>query len=243
MRKMASTALLAGLALLLAACGFGGVVIGNIVTGPTVTQQIDVPGPSGGGTTQVVIGMGGGELNVTAGSIDRLVQGTVAYNVTEIKPSLLIQDGTVDIEQGDVEGKRVPIGNWSKVVNRWNLTLGTAPISLTVNAGAAKATLSRLAALDATAVDLHGGAAQFTLDFSGTLRQNMQVLIEVGAAQVVLVVPQGTPAQLTFEGALTDIRPQGAWTRAGSQYSQPGEGPRITFVVKMGVGRLDLRNR
>ncbi len=242
MRKMASTALLSALALLLAACSFGGVVIGNIVTGPTVTQQIDVPAPAGGGTTQVLIGMGGGQLNVTTANIDRLVQGTVDYNVAEIKPSLLIQDGTVDIEQGDLQGKRVPIGNWSKVVNRWNLTLGRAPMTLTVNTGAAEANLSRLAGLNATAISVHGGAARISLDFSGTLQQNMQVAIDAGAAEITVVVPQGTPAKLTFDGALTDIRPSGAWTRTGNLYSQTGEGPTITLVVKVGVGRLNLGN-
>lgn len=243
MRKIASMASLASLALVLAACSFGGVVIGNIVTGPTVTQEIDVPVPAGGGTTQVEIGMGGGQLNLTTGNIAGLVQGTVAYNVAEIKPSVLIQSDGVRIEQGDLQGKRIPIGNWSKVVNRWNLTLGTAPMTLTVNTGVAEANLSHLADLNASAIAVHGGAARITLEFSGTLRQNMQVMIDAGAAEIAVVVPQGTSAKLTLDGALTNVRPSGAWTRTRNLYSQPGEGPTITLVIKMGVGQLDLRNQ
>jgi len=243
MRKMATVVLLTTLAALLTGCRFGGVVIGDIVTGPTVTDEIRVPIPTAGGTPQLVIGMGGGELSLSAGNTDNLVEGTVAYNVTEIKPNVQVQDNQVRVEQGDIEGRRIPIGNWNDVVNKWDLTLGTEPMVLTVNAGAARAQMVRLADLGAPEIHFNGGAGDFTLDFSGSLRQDMQVSIDAGAAQVAVVVPEGTAAELRIESALTDITAQGAWQKAGSGYVQAGSGPKITFVVKMGVGRLELRNR
>jgi hypothetical protein len=243
MRNKATLLLLAGLALLLAGCDFGGVVIGEIVTGPTATEEINVPVPSGDGPTEVVIGMGGGELDLGVGKTDSLVKGTVDYNVEEIRPSVLVEGGRVRIEQGDIEGKRIPIGNWQDVVNKWNLTLGTAPMELTVNAGAARARLAGLADLNASEITFNGGAGDFVLDFSGSLRQDMEVTVSAGAAQIDIAVPSGTAAELTFEGALTDIDRHGDWEKSGNKYVHKGTGPKITFLIKMGVGRLDLLNR
>lgn len=243
MRKIAVVALLMTLALLVTGCGFGGIVIGDIVTGPTVTDKISVPVPAGSDTPQVVIAMGGGELNLTAGRSTDLVEGEVSYNVQELKPTVQVQGRQVRIEQGDVEGKRVPIGNWKDVVNEWNLTLGTSPLTLTVNAGAARATLSGLAGLGATQIDFNGGAGEFTFDFSGMLQQDVKVSIDAGAAKIAILVPEGTAAELQSETALTEIDLQGDWEKEGSGYVHAGTGFKITFVVKMGVGKLELRNR
>jgi len=243
MRTIAFLVLLGTLVLAVTSCDVGSVTIGKIETGPTVTEKISVPVPEEG-IPQVVIGMGGGELDLTVGDTGKLVQGTVDYNVEEIKPNVLIEGERIRIEQGDLEGKNIPIGNWKDVENRWDLTLGTAPLELTVNAGAAKARLTHLADLGAAKIRLVGGAGDFSLEFTGSLRQDMEVTVEAGAARIALVVPEGTAAQLTFEGALTDIDTDGDWVKSGSQqYRLDGEGPRITFVVKMGVGKLDLRNR
>ena len=187
--------------------------------------------------------MGGGELSIDAGDVDGLLQGTVTYNAEDLKPSVQTSGNRVVIEQGDIEGKRIPLGNWSEVENRWDLTLGKAPMVLTVNAGAAQAELTSLADLSASDITLRGGAGDFRLDFGGDLMQDMRVAIDAGAAQVTIVVPEGTAAELTFEGALTDIDAGGAWQKTGSRYILEGEGPRITFTIRMGVGNLDLRNR
>jgi hypothetical protein len=70
----------------------------------------------------------------------------------------------------------------------------------------------------------------------------MHVEIDAGAAKITVIVPLGTAAELAFEGALTNIDAGGAWQKSGSKYLLAGDGPRITFVVRMGVGELDLRN-
>jgi hypothetical protein len=243
MRRLAFLGMLAAVAVLVGACDLGGVVIGDIVTGPTVIDEINVPAPAGGETTELTIGMGGGELDLTAGNIDGLVEGTVAYNVAEIKPGVAVEGNQVRIEQGDIEGKRIPIGNWNDVENHWNLTLGSAPMTLTVNAGAARTKLIRLADLRVEQMTLNGGAGEFRLEFSGELRQDMQVAINCGAASVTLVVPEGVPAELTFEGALTNIDLKGEWDKSGDRYFQNGDGAKITILVKMGVGSLNLSNR
>lgn len=233
--------ILMALAVTSVACDVGSVSVGQVKTGPTVTEDIDVPVPDGATTSDVEISMGGGKLSVDTGDIDGLVSGTVSFNVEEIRPSVQTSGSRVVIEQGDLEGKRIPIGNWSDVENRWDLTLGRAPMKLTVNAGAAEAKLANLANLSASDVALRGGAGDFTLDFGGELQQDMHVEIDAGAAKITVIVPVGTAAELAFEGALTNIDVGGAWQKSGNKYLLAGDGPRIAFVVRMGVGELDLR--
>lgn len=243
MKKTVACIALVVLALASTSCDIGSVTLGKVETGPTVTDEIKVPVPDGAATSEVEISMGGGDLSITVGDIDGLVEGTISYNVEDIEPVVQTSGSRVLIEQGDLEGKRIPLGNWSDVVNRWDLTLGETPLKLTVNAGAAEADLTGLADLRASDVAFRGGAGDFRLDFGGDLMQDMRVAIDAGAAKITIAVPEGTPAELTFEGALTDIDAGGAWQMSGGKYIIQGEGPRITFTVRMGVGNLNLRNR
>ena len=243
MKKAVACIALVVLALTSTSCDIGSVTLGEIETGPTVIEEINVPVPDGATTSEVEISMGGGELSIDVGDVDGLVEGTVAYNAEDIKPTVQTSGSRVVIEQGDLEGKRIPLGNWSDVENRWELVLGKAPMALAVNAGAAEAELTNLADLSASEMTLRGGAGDFRLDFGGDLGQDMEVAIDAGAAQVTIVVPEGTAAELTFQGAITDIDAGGAWQKSGSKYILEGEGPRITFTVRMGVGNLDLRNQ
>jgi hypothetical protein len=242
MKRAIAWFVLMALAVTSVACDVGSVSIGQVKTGPTVTDEIDVPVPDGATISDVEISMGGGNLSIDTGDIDSLISGTVSYNVEEIRPSVQTSGSRVVIEQGDLEGKVIPIGNWSDVENRWDLTLGRAPMQLTVNAGAAEAKLVNLAGLSASEVALRGGAGDFTLDLGGELQQDMSVEIDAGAAKITIIVPEGTAAELAFEGALTNIDASGAWQKSGNKYLLSGDGPRITFFVRMGLGSLNLQN-
>ncbi|MFN2219264.1 MAG: toast rack family protein [Anaerolineae bacterium] len=242
MKRAIAWFILMTLAVTTVACDVGSVRFGQVKTGPTVTDQIDVPVPDGATISEVEISMGAGNLSIDTGDIGGLVRGTVAYNVEELRPSVQTSGSRVVIEQGDLEGTRIPLGNWSDVENHWDLMLGSAPMELTVNAGAAEAKLANLAGLSASAIAFRGGAGDFSLGFGGELQQDMRVEIDAGAAKVTIIVPEGTAAELTFEGALTNIDAGGAWQKSGSKYLLAGDGPRITFHVQMGLGELDLRN-
>jgi hypothetical protein len=47
---------------------------------------------------------------------------------------------------------------------------------------------------------------------------------------------------VTFEGGLTNVSISGEWEKNGDVYTQPGNGPVLTIAVKMGAGRLNLKN-
>ena len=86
MKKLIAFSVLVVLALAITACDIGPVTFGQVEIIPTVTEEINVPLPAEGDTSQVHISMGGGDLFINVGDVDGLVKGTVTYNVEEIKP-------------------------------------------------------------------------------------------------------------------------------------------------------------
>lgn len=86
------------------------------------------------------------------------------------------------------------------------------------------------------------GAGSYQLDFSGGLKRDTTVTIELGISNIVLIIPQGVSAKVTFEGGLSSVNTSGNWTKNGNTYLQTGSGPTIRVDVKMGAGNLDLHN-
>jgi hypothetical protein len=115
--------------------------------------------------------------------------------------------------------------------------------TLRYNTGASTVTLENLGNANFATLIFQGGAGTYKLDFNGELRQDAVVNIESGVSTIVLVVPEGTPAQVSFEGGLSNVQTFGDWDQAGDSYSQGGSGAELTFIVKMGAGTLELRNK
>jgi len=128
-------------------------------TGPKEIMEISEEAP-GDRTADVYIGMGGGKLDLGPGA-DRLVEGTVEYNVPEWKPEVTRDGNEVRIEQ--------KINNASflggKVVNEWDLRLGQTPMDLTIQAGAYEGELD-LSGLPLHSVRITDGASKATVAFN-----------------------------------------------------------------------------
>jgi hypothetical protein len=258
----------------------------RLETGPTVTKEILVPLPDGGGARNVEIGMGLGTLDLRPGAENALVEGEVTYNVAELEPVVTVDDDDVRIVQGKLEGFVPELDQMIK--NEWDLRLGSTPMALTLNVGAAAAevalgglsltklivaqgasdfdlsfsepnraemdtlrltagasrmNLSGLANANAESIVFKGGAGSYTLRFDGELRRDVEVSIDGGVGSFVIVVPEGTPAEATFEGAMTDVDAVHEWARTDDGYALGGEGFKISFRITMGVGSLELRNK
>ena len=258
--------------------------VNKLETGPTVTKEIDVPLPDGDDARKVAIVMAAGKLTLKPGADDALVEGQVTYNVSEFEPQVITGDDEVRIEQGKAEG--IPVVQ--NVKNEWDLKLGSAPMALTIaagaavvdielgglaltdltvtqgassfglafsepnqadmdtlriNAGASNMTLDGLANANAQEIVFKGGAGSYTLHFDGDLMQDVDVSIEAGLGKIVIIVPEGVAAEVSFQGAMSDVDAVHEWQRAGTGYELEGEGRRITLQVKMGAGSLELRNK
>jgi hypothetical protein len=276
------------LALAGAACRIPDITLRRMEVGPTVTEDIAVEPPAAAGTPEVEILMGAGELLLSPGGQDLLVEGVVTYNVEELAPTVVTDGNRVRVRQGDDQFDATIPDLTGDVQNTWDLMLGSMPLALTVNVGAALAeldlgglslteltisqgasrfdlrfsepnqvemsllrfnggashsTLTGLANANAAEIIFRGGAGSYTLEFTGELRQDLTVQVEAGLGEMVIIVPEDVAAEATFEGALTDVEAYHAWERSGNTYTLPGDGPQITFDIRMGAGSLELRNR
>ena len=115
--------------------------------------------------------------------------------------------------------------------------------TLRYDTGASQATLTGLANANFRDMDFRSGAGDYRLDFSGELQRDADVTIKSGLSSIVIIVPEGTPATVRFDGGLVNVDRSGGWRMSGSVYSHPGEGPEITFTIEMGAGNLELRDR
>ena len=106
--------------------------------------------------------------------------------------------------------------------------------------GASNVTLSGLANANFSTLIFSGGAGDYELDFSGDLKNKGTVNIEVGAGDVQLVIPKDVNAKVTVESALVNVNLSSNWSQDGSVYSQNGEGPVLTIIVKMAAGNLTI---
>jgi hypothetical protein len=111
------------------------------------------------------------------------------------------------------------------------------------NTGASSIKMIGLANANFNNMILRCGAGNYELDFSGTLKRDINVNIESGISNIIVLIPQGVAAKVTFEGGLSSINTEGIWEKNGNTYSQTGTGSTIRVTVKMGAGNLDLRNK
>lgn len=115
--------------------------------------------------------------------------------------------------------------------------------TLRYDTGASQATLTGLANANFRDMDFRSGAGDYRLDFSGDLQQDADVSIKSGLSSIVIIVPEGTPATIHFQGGLVNVERSGSWRISGGVYTLSGEGPELTITVEMGAGNLELRER
>ena len=162
------------------ACGFSVDLPNQVKAGPEVTDKITVADPKSD-ETRLSLSFGAGELKLSSGA-DGLVEGTALYNVKEMKPEV-IKDGTnIEIKQGNFDG--IPPFNGMK--NQWDLKLGSAPMDLTIDAGAYEGSME-LGGLSLKSLTVKDGAASVNLSFSEPNLIEMSALAySTGASEVKL---------------------------------------------------------
>lgn len=264
------------------ACGFSIDLPERRQAGPEVKESITVEDPDSD-STRLSISFGAGKLSLSPGA-ENLVEGTVVYNVEDLKPEVIENGSRVEIKQG--EFKSLPPFDGMK--NEWVLKLGSSPMDLVISAGAydgtmefgglalksleindgasnvdlsfsepnttemsilryatgaSDVTLTGLANANFSTLTFTGGAGNYTLDFSGELQQDAVVTVDSGFGNVSLIVPDDVNAKVTVESAAVNINHGSGWVQSGNDYTQKGEGPTLTFVVKMAAGNLLISSR
>jgi hypothetical protein len=114
--------------------------------------------------------------------------------------------------------------------------------SFTYSTGGSTIKLKGLANANFEQMTFKSGAGDYTLSFDGDLQRDANVKIETGVSTVNIIVPEGVNAQVTFNGGLSSVKPNGGWKQNGDVYTLSGSGPTITITVEMGMGTLNLKN-
>ena len=187
------------LALASMACGFTVNIPSAPTPGPEVTDEIsvEVPDPN---ETRLKISFGAGELNLSPGAGDLLVEGTAMYNVPNFEPEIKIEGDTVEIEQGNF--KTINVTDFK---NEWDLLLGEAPMELEINAGAYQGRYE-LGGLALTNLTIKDGASDVKVSFSESNPTKMSVFrYETGASNVELTgLANANFSTLIFNGGAGD---------------------------------------
>ncbi|HAV76017.1 MAG TPA: hypothetical protein DCX53_01540 [Anaerolineae bacterium] len=177
------------------ACGFSFDFPSQTQVGPEVEESITVTDPKTD-KTRLTINFGAGTLKLSPGAKD-LVDGTVVYNVADLKPEVVENGDSIEIKQGNFQN----LPPFNDMKNDWDLKLGDAPIDLTIQAGAyeGKYEFGGLALKNLTVQD---GAADVELSFSKPNQVEMSVLrYETGASSVTLSgLANANFASLMFSG-------------------------------------------
>jgi N-terminal domain of toast_rack, DUF2154 len=168
------------LALATLACGFTVNIPSAPTPGPEVTDEITVAIPDGN-EPRLKISFGAGELTLSPGAEDFLVDGTATYNIPNFKPEIVESDGTIEIKQGQLKTLNV-----TDFKNEWDLKLAETPMELEVNAGAYKGRYE-FGGLALTDLTIKDGASDVDVSFSEPNLTEMSVFrYETGASSVNL---------------------------------------------------------
>jgi len=168
------------LALASMACGINIDLPESAKAGPEIKDSITVADPKSD-ETRLSISFGAGDLNLSAGA-KNLVDGTVLYNVEDLKPEVTTKSGEVEIKQGNFDG----LPPFDDIKNKWDLKLGKMPMDLTISAGAYKGKFE-LGGLALKNLTINDGAAEVDLSFSEPNKVEMsQFNYTTGASNVTM---------------------------------------------------------
>ena len=183
------------LALASMACGFTINLPERPQAGPEVEESISVADPKSD-DTRLTLSFGAGKLTVSPGA-ENLVDGTVLYNVEDLKPTIQKSGSSIEIRQGDFTS--LPL--FEDLTNEWDLKLSDTPLDLTVEAGAYEGNLE-LGGLALKSLTVHDGASHVDLSFTEPNQTEMSILrYETGASEVKLTrLANANFSTLTFSG-------------------------------------------
>jgi len=145
---------------------------------------------------EVTLNAGVGHLNISGGAGD-WVEGEINYNIDDYKPKIkydrIGNKGKVTIEQSKKNLSGIKMGN---IKNTWDLQLtNKIPIELEVNTGASETYLD-LQGLQLSALDIHAGVGDITVDLSGKWKESFNVDLDMGVGQSTIILPRNVGVKI-----------------------------------------------
>lgn len=189
---------------------------------------------------RVQINFGAGDLEL-AGGADKLLEADFTYNVARLKPEVAYTDGRLVVRQPPTEGLPAlqDIGDFR---NEWDLRLNDrAPMDLRVELGGGSSNL-RLAGLSLTRLGVSLGAGRSLVDLSGDWARDLDVAIDIGAADLTVRLPSDVGVRVEVDRGPTAINASGL-TQDGNVYTNAAYGVSevtLHITVEAGIGWVNL---
>jgi len=142
---------------------FLGSAMPTVELGSTLTETINVPVPDASETPDLSLMVRGGQFSLAPGAKQGLVEGTVTYNVSQLKPQIDIDGSNIHI----FPEKELGFGAFAteNLENTWDLKLGPMPMELTIDVGGTNSEIE-LGTLALTDLAITQGLGDFQLSFS-----------------------------------------------------------------------------
>jgi len=187
---------------------------------PTETFIVNEPIPDDAMITDVEITLAPSNGSVLlAGNVDELANGTIQYNIADWKPAVVVDAGTLHIEQN------IPDNNISSTpkdsINKWNLKLSNTLENITVNLS----------------------TGNYTMSFAETLPEGLEINVDAGVGNLRLEFPKAITAIVDVQRGPANIGTEGVWTKDGRSYTSDEGGPVWKVEVNIGVGNLTLASQ
>ncbi len=191
---------IAAVAFILLGCSLT-VNVPTIETTATKVYEVSQSIPANVSEAAVQIDMGAGRLTITAGA-DKLVEGTISYNVASWEPKVSVKSDGVLISQEHSTNVGIPNDD---IKNNWELKLGSIPIDLSISAGAYDGDID-LTGLSITNLEINDGASKAVVRFESLNPVEMQRLVyKTGASQVDLLgLCNANTSDISFESGAGD---------------------------------------
>lgn len=227
------TWMMVGIALVLAGCA-SEYRVGELRTESESVELGDAE------AVRVQIEMGAGDLEVTGGAQD-LLEADFTYNVDRLAPAVEYSDGELTVNQPEARG--IPaFEGISGFRNEWDLRLHDGvPMELTLNMGAGTSDL-RLGGLSLTGLDVNLGAGLSTIDLTGDWADDLEAVIETGAADLTVRLPSDVGVRVEVETGPTAVSASGL-TQDGNVYTNDAYGSaavNLRIDINAGIGVITL---
>jgi hypothetical protein len=196
----------------------------KIVIGPEQTFAVDVPSSETGNATNVTLEMVVPQgVLALAGGAEGLIQGAITYNAAEYEPQMTNSDGALLIRQAEPGPKSVVISVQNNLINRWNLSLGDAPMNFEIR--------------------LVNG--EYTIEFAKSMPVDFKATVNAGVGKVNLIVDPSLATQVIIgeHTDLLEITTRGDWTQTGDVYETGAGSAVLTITVNIRGGELNLDNK
>jgi hypothetical protein len=225
------------LSALVAMCGCN--LSGNRMTTSETRKESKTVALGAAQSVQVSLKMKAGELKV-AGGATQLMDADFTYNVPEWKPEVKYE---VSGGVGDLEVEQPGSGSsGDNTRNEWDLHLNDkAPMEITVNMGAGRATLT-LAGLALSKLELNMGAGETTVDLTGDWKKDLSAQIHGGVGRATIRLPREVGVHVVAHGGIGSINASG-FQKQGDAYVNDafGKSPvTLQIEVEGGVGAINL---